>query len=132
MALNSDWHKIYGGDGSGAVIVSQIDEPVDFADSLTNRVANIVPIDDLTVAVKAVTSYTQTIGIYPDSLKKELRDRLSLHGAQRLVSLGCASEPVLGAPQDGVETLRRMCKWIVDESRDIKQLRTYDKIPASA
>ena len=38
----------------------------------------------------AVTAYTQTVGVYPESLKKQLRDELPLYGAQRLTSLGYA------------------------------------------
>jgi hypothetical protein len=35
-----------------------------------------------------VNAYTQTVGIYPESLKRQLRDTLPLFGAQRLTSLG--------------------------------------------
>ena len=118
LRLGSQWHKVIGGDRRGAVIVSQIDEPVEFARMLANRVANLVPIDELETAIKAVNAYTQTIGIYPDNLKTELRDRLAFHGAQRLVSLGYAGNPVFAGPQDAMEPLRRMCRWIIDESYD--------------
>jgi hypothetical protein len=111
----SDWYKVIGGGREGAVILSQMDEPVDFATILANRVLNLVPFDDIDTPVKAVTTYTQTIGIYPESLKRALRDILALHGAQRLVTLGHA----LGMPnhgiQDAIEPWRRMCRWIVDE-----------------
>jgi len=110
-----DWYHVIGGGRAGAVIVSQMDEPVDFAPLLANRVLNLVPVDDIDTPVRAVTSYTQTIGIYPESLKRELRDRLAIHGAQRLVSLGHA----IGMPnhglQDAIEPWRRMCRWIVEE-----------------
>jgi len=110
-----DWFKIIGGGREGAVIVSQEPEPVDFARILANRVVNLVPIDDMRQPVRSVTSYTQTIGIYPESLKRALRDDLAIHGAQRLVTLGNA----LGMPnhglQDGIEPMRRMCRWIVEE-----------------
>lgn len=110
-----DWYHVIGGGVAGAVIVSQMDEPVDFAPILSNRVLNLVPVDDLDTPVRAVTSYTQTIGIYPERLKRELRDRLALRGAQRLVSLGHA----IGMPnhgiQDAIEPWRRMCRWIVEE-----------------
>ena len=110
-----DYYRVIGGGKAGAVIVSRMDEPVDFATKLANRVLNLVPIDDINTPVRAVTSYTQTIGIYPESLKRQLRDRLALHGAQRLVSLGSA----MGLPnhgiQDAIEPWRRMCRWIVEE-----------------
>ena len=66
----------------------------------------------------AVNAYTQTIGIYPEQLKTRLRDALALHGAQRLVSLGYAADPNIALPQDAIEPMRRMVKWIVDEQCD--------------
>jgi hypothetical protein len=119
-----EFYKVIGGGRTGAVIISQIDEPVDFARSLANRVANLVPIDDLDVPVSAVTTYTQTIGIYPESLKLKLRDRLALQGAQRLVTLGHAMSPGNHGIQDGIEPLRRMCRWIVDEQTGDIPLQT--------
>ena len=116
LRLDDEWFHVIGGEaGEGAVIVSRLPEAVDFAPMLSCRTANLVPVDDLTQVTAAVTAYTQTVGIYPESLKEELRDQLPLFGAQRLVSLGFASNPTLAAPQDGMEPIRRMCKWIVDE-----------------
>lgn len=110
-----DWYRVIGGGAEGAVIVSQMDEPVDFAPLLSNRVLNLVPVDDLEVPVRAVTSYTQTIGVYPESLKHELRDRLALYGAQRIVTLGHALAMPNHGIQDAIEPWRRMCRWIVEE-----------------
>jgi hypothetical protein len=114
-------YRVYGGDGRGGVIVSQTDEPVEFAPLLNNRIANLVPVDDLEIPIRAVTSYTQTIGIYPDELVPKIRDRLAFHGAQRLVTLGyVATRRTIAGPQDGIEPLRRMCKWILNEVHDNK------------
>jgi hypothetical protein len=114
-----DLYKVFGGDGRGAVIVSQTGEPVDFAALLSNRVANLVPVDDLETPIRSVTAFTQSIGIYPDSLIPQIRDRLSFHGAQRLVSLGyVATTRTIAGPHDGTEPIRRMCKWILSETHD--------------
>lgn len=120
LAFADDEYRVFGGrSNEGAVIVSRSSHPVDFARQLACRVANIVPVDDLEQAVRSVTSYTQTIGIYPESLKARLRNRLAFQGAQRLVSLGgAATLSQAPGPQDGIEPLRRMVKWIVDESGD--------------
>jgi hypothetical protein len=120
LAFVDDEFKLYGGrTNEGAVIVSQSDNAVDFARMLACRVANIVPIDDVETAVRSVNAYTQTIGIYPESLKSALRDRLAYQGAQRLVSLGGAATLMrTPQPQDGIEPLRRSVKWIVDERAD--------------
>jgi len=120
LAFVADEFKLYGGRrNEGAVIVSQSDVAVDFARMLACRVANIVPIDDVETAVRSVNAYTQTIGIFPESLKSSLRDRLAFQGAQRLVSLGGAATLMqTPQPQDGIEPLRRSVKWITDESAD--------------
>jgi hypothetical protein len=117
------FYKVIGGGKGGAIIVSQIEEPVDFARILANRVANLVPVDDLETPIRAVTAYTQTIGVYPDLLKQELRDRLAFQGAQRVVSLGYAGTFAHVGPHDGLELLRRMCKWIIEEDYDSSEVK---------
>ena len=114
--ITDDWYRVYGGEhAEGAIIVSQIDEPVHYSTMLSGRVANIVPVNSIEKVTDAINAYTQTIGIYPESLKVGLRDRLPLFGAQRLTSLGYAASVNFTIPQDAMEPLRRMCKWIVDE-----------------
>jgi acyl-CoA reductase LuxC len=116
LRFSPEWYRVFGGrEGEGAVIVSQLDEPVEFARRLSGRVANVVPIDDPADAMRQMNAYTQTVGIYPESLKTTLRETLPLHGAQRLVSLGYAAHPNVSLPQDAIEPVRRMVKWIVDE-----------------
>ena len=124
-----EYNLIGTGGAEGGVIVSQTDCPVDFAAALAGRVCNIVPIDDVDTAVRAVSAYTQTVGIYPPSLKESVRDRLAFQGAQRIVALGGATLMDPAAPQDGIEPLRRICKWIVEEDlRDgvIEQMTAND------
>ncbi|MEU6115269.1 cytochrome P450 [Streptomyces sp. NPDC047117] len=114
-----DWYRVTGGRADeGAVIVSLTGEPVAFHTSLSGRVANVVPVDGPEDAVRAMTSATQTVGVYPDSLKERLRDLVPLYGVQRLVSLGHATRFRPELPQDAMEPLRRMVKWIVDETYD--------------
>jgi Acyl-CoA reductase (LuxC) len=117
--MTEDFYRVIGGDKQeGAIIVSQFDSAVDYSTMLSGRVANVVPVDSIDKVTEAVTAYTQTIGIYPESLKHELRDKLPLFGAQRLTTLGYACSVPIAAPQDAIEPMRRMCKWIVDESCD--------------
>ena len=114
--LTEDWYRVYGGEhAEGAIVVSQLDEAVSYSTLLSGRVANIVPVDTIDKVTDAVNAYTQTIGIYPESLKEQLRERLPLFGAQRLTSLGYAASVNWAIPQDAMEPMRRMCRWIVDE-----------------
>jgi hypothetical protein len=117
--LNDEWYHVIGGmDREGAIIVSHLSEPVDFAAQLGKRIANLVPIDDVEDVFRAVDAYTQTVGVYPESLKTRLRDRMALVGAQRFTSLGYAVLPSLAAPQDAIESTRELCRWIVCEDCD--------------
>ena len=117
--MTEDFYRVIGGEQrEGAIIVSQFDSAVDYSAVLSGRVANIVPVDSIDKVTEAVTAYTQTIGIYPESLKQQLRDTLPLFGAQRLTSLGYACSVPIAAPQDAIEPMRRMCKWIVEETCD--------------
>jgi hypothetical protein len=117
--MAEDFYRVIGGEQrEGAIVVSQFDEPVDYSPLLSGRVANIVPVDSIDKVTTAVNAYTQTIGIYPESLKRQLRNTLPLFGAQRLTSLGYACSVAVAMPQDAIEPIRRMCKWIVDEECD--------------
>lgn len=102
----------------GGVIVSQQSEPVQFKDELNGRVVNLVPVDKIEDALRWVTIDTQTIGVYPESLKEKLRDRCALQGVQRLTTLGCATYEAGGYPHDGIELFRRMVRWVVVENFD--------------
>lgn len=116
LRIDEDFYRVYGGEQSeGAVIVSLIDEPVDFSQQLCGRVVNLVPIDDVQTAIQSVNAYTQTVGIFPENLKHKIRNELVMHGVQRIVSLGFAPDGTLATPQDAIEPTRRMLKWVMDE-----------------
>ncbi|MDB6060346.1 MAG: long-chain-fatty-acyl-CoA reductase [Verrucomicrobiaceae bacterium] len=118
--MNDDEYRVFGGrTNEGAIIVSQDDAPVDFSRQLGCRVGNIVPLDDLQNAIRSVNAYTQTIGIFPETLKEKLRDQLAFQGAQRLVSLGGAATVQHNMEkQDAIEPVRRMVKWVTEEYAD--------------
>jgi hypothetical protein len=125
LRVDDTFFRVIGGrEREGAIIVSQFPEPVDFSRSLGSRVANIVPMNGVETAIRSVNSYTQTIGIFPDTLKDSIRDRLSLHGAQRIVSLGFAVSAMMALPQDGMEPLRRMCRWISGETGSVDNTKS--------
>src|SRR5262249_51230934 len=105
-----------GPGNEGGAVVSLTDEPVEFADLLSCRVANLVPVDSIERALGFINNYTQSIGVYPPALKADLRDRMAVLGAQRFVTLGHTHDFISGAtPVDAMEPLRRLAKWIVDE-----------------
>ena len=64
-----------------------------------------------------IDAYTQTVGIFPETLREVVRHKGALHGGQRFVSLGYAfNGPGLVGPQDGIEPIRRLVKWIFPRS----------------
>jgi hypothetical protein len=108
---------VVGGGLEGGVVVSPEAEPVDFAAELGARYVNLVPVEGFDDVVERLSAVVQTVGVYPDSLRETLRTDLALTGVQRIVTLGGAVN-LWGnqtLPQDGIEVLRRMCRWIVDE-----------------
>ena len=132
LRTSPDFYRVIGGSNSeGAIITSQTPEPVDFHTSLTGRTANLVPVNDVREAFGFMNAYTQTIGIFPETLKATLRDVLPLYGAQRLVTLGYANAGSSAAlPQDAIEPIRRMVRWIVDETCTIENVPPLWRAPS--
>jgi hypothetical protein len=122
IAHQDDFYRIFTKKGqmerSGAIIVSQFGEQVDFPKLLYGRVGNVVPIGRIDDALDFFSAATQTVGIYPDHLRTRLRDRGALMGGQMFVPLGYAICASPHAPQDGIEPERRMCRWVVDTQAD--------------
>ncbi|RYD90335.1 MAG: long-chain-fatty-acyl-CoA reductase, partial [Sphingomonadales bacterium] len=117
LIMDDTYYKLIGrNDGRGAIIVSQESEAVEWAPKLCGRVANLVPIDSIDEAIREMNSYTQTVGVYPDSLKADIRDALAIQGAQRIMSLGYVITSTEASPQDGIEPMRRMVRWITDDT----------------
>jgi hypothetical protein len=114
LRIMEDFYEVIGGkNDEGAVITSLAGEAVEFFPSC--KIVNVIPIKDYQEAIEMVTIATQTVGIYPESLKQDLMDRLVSKGVQRFVSLGQAIGGMIGVPHDAIEPLRRACKWIVNE-----------------
>lgn len=116
IELQDDFFKVIRTDNerAGAMIVSQINEVVEFSNILGKRTANLVPVASVDDALRRITAASQTIGVYPDSLKIEIRDALAIQGAQHIVSLGNVTQLGSIGPQDGLQVENRMLKWIRD------------------
>ncbi len=118
LRLDDDWYEVIGGErGEGAIIISKLPRKVDFAAYLADRTANLVAVESIDDILLGIDAYTQTVGVWPESLKAELENVIPLYGAQRLVTLGNAlyNGPLIGLAHDGMEPVRRMCKWIANE-----------------
>jgi hypothetical protein len=122
LALEDDFFKVFrGAERTGAVIVSQMDEPVEFAAILACRTINVVPVANMEDILKRITADTQTIGIYPVHLREQIRQRLGFQGAQHLIDLGYVVKLDFIGPQDALEVERRMLKWVKDIHIDMEK-----------
>ncbi len=117
LRYSPDFYTVIGGEqGEGAVIVSHTADRVDFWEFLADRTVNLIPVDTLDEVLDVIDAYTQTVGIFPESLREVVRHKGALHGGQRFVALGYAfNGPGLVGPQDGIEPMRRIVKWIISE-----------------
>lgn len=107
------YYRVWGAtDGTGMVVRSE--EPVDFYP--TGRLVNVVVVPDVKAVLGHLNAATQTVGIYPDGLREQLRDDLCSVGVQRVTALGTAGDTRLGLPHDGFYPMARMVRWGKDES----------------
>lgn len=122
-ALEEDFYTVEGDTLTGGMILSRFPDRVDFYDQLNNRVVNIVPVPDLLEVTKWCDDTTQTVGVYPESLRERLLDSFALAGVQRMLPLeGRDPERIFhemntlpgGMPHDGIEPLRRSVRWVID------------------
>lgn len=123
LSLDEEFYRVIGDASSAGVVVSRTEDPVDFADRLRNRVVNLVPIADIERVTSWVSEATQTVGIYPSSLRDRLRDALALSGVQHIRALRTSLDGyvysdgsnTLLLPHDGMEPMRRMVRWTIDQ-----------------
>jgi hypothetical protein len=126
VALDDEFYRVIGDTASAGVVVSRTaDEPVEFARQLNNRIVNLVPVPDITKVPRWVSEETQTVAIFPESLRVRLRDELALHGVQRMQPIGRSMQmndldpqQTVRLPHDGTEPFRRSVRWVVDTSAD--------------
>jgi hypothetical protein len=124
LVLDDEFYRVIGDASSAGVVVSRTaDEPVEFADRLTNRVVNLVPVPDISKVPRWVSEETQTVAVFPERLRVQLREELALHGVQRVMPLGemftmdgVDPEQTYGLPHDGTEPNRRSVRWVIDQS----------------
>ena len=125
IELDDELYWVKGDTIKGGVIVSRFSDRVDFHESLNNRIVNLVPMPNLLDIVRWCDDSTQTVGIYPERLRHTMRNALALAGVQRMFPL-CGVESTKqatedgtelpGMPHDGIEPMRRMVRWVIDEA----------------
>jgi hypothetical protein len=121
LDLEEEMYWVKGDTIKGGVVLSKFSDRVEFHDKLNNRIVNLVPMPDLRDVLKWCDDTTQAVGVYPERLHAELRDALGSAGVQWIKPLKGVNpkEPAdtgfPGMPHDGIEPLRRMVRWVIDE-----------------
>lgn len=123
LSLDEEFYRVIGDANSAGVVVSRTEDPVEFADTLRNRVVNLVPVTDIAKVTRWLNEATQTVGIYPPSLHDRLREQIALAGVQHIRGLRTTLEDyvysdgsqMLLMPHDGMEPMRRMVRWTIDQ-----------------
>jgi hypothetical protein len=126
IALDEEYYRVIGDTSSAGVVVSRTaEEPVEFARQLNNRIVNLVPVPDITKVPRWVSEETQTVGIFPESLRERLREELALHGVQRTMPIDRSTQmndlppgQTVRMPHDGTEPFRRSVRWVADTSAE--------------
>jgi hypothetical protein len=126
LALEDEFYRVIGDTSSVGVVVSLTEEPVECAERLTNCIVNLVPVADIAKVASWVSEETHTVGVYPEDLRVILRDMLARHGVQKVVPLGSTAfihagedaDQTIGLPHDGTEPMRRMVRWVIDQSAE--------------
>jgi hypothetical protein len=109
------YYVVGGEKNEGAVVVSLTGEMPDFFP--THKVVIVIPFDgDPRQLVDRIHPSTQTVGIYPEFLKEQLRDPLVARGVCRFITIGHTVDYAIGGPFNSYEIMRRACRWVLDES----------------
>lgn len=93
-----------------------------------SRTVFIMPIQDYDEILPFVSRATQTVAVYPEKLRYEIRDRFTLKGVDRVVESGKAWEPRLGSSHDGTNALHDMVRWVCMDRESNYQSRYYDPV----
>ena len=79
---------------------------------------NVVPVSSMTEAARHANVVTQTVGVFPASRKREVRDLLATAGVQRVMVLGNCHGGSAGNPHDGMYPLHRFMNWVCDDDTE--------------
>jgi long-chain-fatty-acyl-CoA reductase len=77
-----------------------------------SRTLYIHKVDDLKDALKYIDRTVQTVAVYPENRINELRDEITIRGADRITHLGKMGYFALGAPHDGIYPMARLVRLV--------------------
>lgn len=107
----ADWlvNSVDGGWRSG-VAVSEA--AFDVLEHPLARLAVLRPVAEPADALAALSRHVATLGVWPESLRTEVRDEAAARGVAQIVPLGHAGQSVPGGPHDGMLVLHQLVEWV--------------------
>ena len=102
------FHQVDGAYRSGVVVA-----PHDFAikDHPMCRLIVVRPVSNLDECLRFLHPGVATVGIFPDSCRLALRDRVAARGVSNIVPLGHAGAAAAGSSHDGMLVLSELVDW---------------------
>jgi hypothetical protein len=107
---DADWYvNKQGGDYSSGVAV--IPGEFDILDHPMCRLVVVRPVAGLDDALKYLSQYVSTAGVYPEERRLELRNKMLSRGVSNVFPLGQCERVYAGMPHDGMRVLSEMVDW---------------------
>ncbi len=125
-ALFND-HKVIAPENSEWTIIVT-DKIVPIESHPLSRTVYIMPYEEYDEILPTITRYNQTIAVYPEPLRYEIRDRFTQRGIDRVVESGKSWELRFGSSHDGVYALRDMVRIVCMDREYSFQSRWYDPV----
>lgn len=113
-------------DTEWTIIVSS--EMMEVKEHPLSRTVYVIKINDYDEILPFINKYSQTAAVYPEKLRYEIRDMLTIRGIDRVIESGKTWEPRLGSPHDGMYAMHDMVRWVCMDRESEYQSRYYDKI----
>jgi len=107
---DANWYvNKQGNDFSSGVVV--IPGEFDILDHPMCRLVVVRPVERLKDALKYISQYVSTIGVYPEARRLELRDRILAKGVSSVFPLGQCERVYAGMTHDGMRVLSELVDW---------------------
>ena len=106
----ADWRtNTKNGEHTSAIVLTP--EEFDILDHPLSRLVVVRPVEDLTEVLTYLHAGVSTVGVYPESSRMALRDRIAARGVSNVLPLGQCERIVPGAPHDGMMVLSELVDW---------------------